>query len=123
MRQPLTYDPDVDALAITVGKGGPVAQTRELANGILADFDARGVMLSLEIHDARQRVGEKLFAQLIERPKARVVLAEAAERIGVTTATLRQQLSRGKLSGIKVGRDWFVYSEEIARYRKRVARR
>ena len=84
MRQPLTYDPDVDALAITVGKGGPVAQTRELANGILADFDARGVMLSLEILDARQRVGEKLFAQLIERPKARVVLAEAAERIGVS---------------------------------------
>ena len=65
------YDPDVDALAITVGKGGPVAQTRELAHGILADFDARGVMLSLEILDARQRVGEQLFAQLTERPKAR----------------------------------------------------
>jgi len=63
-RQPITYDPAVDALAIIVGKGGPVAQTRELAHGILADFDARGVMLSLEILDARQRVGEQLLAQL-----------------------------------------------------------
>ncbi|MBK7593646.1 MAG: DUF2283 domain-containing protein [Gemmatimonadetes bacterium] len=63
---------DVDALAITVAKGGAVAQTRELADGILADFDARGVMLSLEILDARRRMGEQLFAQLTERPKARV---------------------------------------------------
>jgi excisionase family DNA binding protein len=51
-----------------------------------------------------------------------VVLAEAAERIGVTPATLRQQLSRGKLAGVKVGRDWFVSAAEIARYKKRVAR-
>ena len=76
MRQPITYDPAVDALAITVAKGGAVAQTRELADGIQADFDARGVMLSLEILDARQRVGEQLFAQLTERPKARVVMAD-----------------------------------------------
>ena len=72
LRQPISYDPDIDALAIRVAKGGAVAQTRELADGVQADFDARGVMLSLEILDARRRMGEQLFAQLTERPKARV---------------------------------------------------
>lgn len=72
LRQPISYDPDIDALAIRVAKGGVVTQTRELADGIQADFDARGVMLSLEILDARRRMGEQLLAQLTERPKARV---------------------------------------------------
>lgn len=45
LRQPISYDPDIDA---------------------------RGVMLSLEILDARRRMGEQLLAQLTERPKARV---------------------------------------------------
>lgn len=122
MSQPLSYDPAVDALAITLAKGGRVAHTRELAPGILADFDARGTMLSLEILDARERVGQQLFAEFMKRPNAQVTLADAAAQLGVTAATLRQQLGRGRLSGVKVGRDWFVSSEEIARYKRRVSR-
>ncbi len=122
MSQALSYDPAVDALAITLAKGGRVARTRELAPGILADFDARGTMLSLEILDARERVGQQLFAEFMRRPKAQVTLADAAAQIGVTPATLRQQLGRGRLSGVKVGRDWFISSGEIARYKRRVSR-
>lgn len=47
-------------------------------------------------------------------------LAEAAELLGVSHATLRAQVHRGRLRAFKVGRDWLVTDEEIARYRNEV---
>ena len=44
-------------------------------------------------------------------------LAEAAELLGVSHATLRAQVHRGRLRAIKVGRDWIVTTEEVERYR------
>jgi excisionase family DNA binding protein len=46
-----------------------------------------------------------------------MTLPEAAALLGVTAATLRQQIARGKLRARKVGRDWTVSSREIERYR------
>ena len=45
-----------------------------------------------------------------------LTLAEAAERLGVTAATLRQQIANGRLKGRKVGRDWTVSEREVERY-------
>ena len=42
---------------------------------------------------------------------------EAAALLGVTAATLRQQIANGKLRARKVGRDWSVTQREIERYR------
>lgn len=47
-------------------------------------------------------------------------LAEAAELLGVSHATLRAQVHRGRLRAFKVGRDWLVMDEEIERYRLEV---
>lgn len=47
-------------------------------------------------------------------------LAEAADLLGVSHATLRAQVHRGRLRAFKVGRDWLVTEEEIARYRDEV---
>jgi excisionase family DNA binding protein len=47
-------------------------------------------------------------------------LAEAADRLGVSHATLRAQVHRGRLRAFKVGRDWLVTDEEIERYRLEV---
>ena len=46
-----------------------------------------------------------------------MTLTEAAALIGVTAATLRQQIARGKLKARKVGRDWSVTPREANRYR------
>lgn len=43
-------------------------------------------------------------------------LREAAEYLGVTPDTLRQQIANGKLAAEKVGRDWHVSCAEIERY-------
>jgi excisionase family DNA binding protein len=51
-----------------------------------------------------------------------LTLIEAAARLGVTAATLRQQIANGRLKGRKVGRDWTVSEREVERY-ARVSRR
>lgn len=47
-----------------------------------------------------------------------LTLRQAAERLGVTPDTLRQQIARGVLKAEKLGRDWFVTQEEIERYER-----
>jgi len=47
-----------------------------------------------------------------------VTLTEAAAVLGLTAATLRQQIAKGKLAARKVGRDWTVTTSEIERYRR-----
>jgi len=46
-----------------------------------------------------------------------MTLIEAAAILGVTAATLRQQIARGALKARKVGRDWQVSAREVERYR------
>lgn len=47
-----------------------------------------------------------------------MTLNEAAVSLGVTAATLRQQIAKGKLKARKVGRDWSVTPSEVERYRR-----
>jgi excisionase family DNA binding protein len=46
-----------------------------------------------------------------------VTLLEAARLLGVTPATLRQQIAAGKLRATKRGRDHWVTPKEVERYR------
>jgi excisionase family DNA binding protein len=45
-----------------------------------------------------------------------MTLKEAAAILGVTAATLRQQIANGKMRAHKRGRDWWVTKGEVARY-------
>lgn len=47
-----------------------------------------------------------------------VTLKEAAELLGVTPDTLRQQIRAGRLKATKRGRDWWVTKGEVDRYRQ-----
>ena len=47
-----------------------------------------------------------------------MTLAEAAALLGVTAATLRQQIANGKLRASKRGRDWWVTKGEVDRYQR-----
>jgi excisionase family DNA binding protein len=50
-----------------------------------------------------------------------LTLTDAAARLGVTPDTLRQQIARGRLEGVKHGRDWWIEPDEVERYRRDVA--
>lgn len=45
-----------------------------------------------------------------------MTLVEAAELLGLTPDTLRQQIHAGKLRASKKGRDWHVTPGEVRRY-------
>ena len=47
-----------------------------------------------------------------------LTLAEAAERLGVTADTLRQQIHNGSLKARKIGPLWVVSEKEVERYQK-----
>lgn len=47
-----------------------------------------------------------------------MTLAEAAQQLGVSPATLRWQIRNGRLAATKQGRDWYVEPEEVERYRR-----
>jgi hypothetical protein len=49
--------------------------------------------------------------------------ADAAARLGVSISSLRVQRVRGKIAGIKVGRDYVYAAAEIDRYRRQVSGR
>lgn len=55
--------------------------------------------------------------------KGYMTLAQLAQHLGITAATLRQQVARGVLYAEKSGRDWFVTEEEAARYEREHAGR
>ena len=52
----ITYDPDVDALYIRFEEG--TVTTKHLAEGIAADFDAKGKLAGIEILDALKHFGD-----------------------------------------------------------------
>jgi uncharacterized protein YuzE len=52
----IRYDPEVDALSVIFRE--TTVTTRELAEGIVADYDAEDRIVGLEILDAGQRLDE-----------------------------------------------------------------
>jgi len=51
----ISYDADVDALSITFSE--TTVTTRDLGDGIAADYDAEGRLAGIEILDAVKRLG------------------------------------------------------------------
>jgi YD repeat-containing protein len=60
----ITYDRDVDALYI--GFKETTVTTKQLAEGIAADYDAEGRLVGIEILDASGRLGDpSVFRQVV----------------------------------------------------------
>ena len=51
----ISYDPEVDALNITFRE--TTVTTKELGEGIAADYDADGKLAGIEVLDAAKRLG------------------------------------------------------------------
>ena len=56
------YDPSVDILVITLSRA-KIVGSKEIAPGIVADFDAKKNLVSLEILDANDRYSLKELAR------------------------------------------------------------
>lgn len=118
----VTYDPEVDALAIDLDSN-PVGQltTRRLTEDHRIDFDRRGHLISLEVLNASRYYDRSLLERLPD-PVEWLTLREAAAESGLSTSTLRTQLNTGRLIGVKRGRDWLVAGHELWNYLENRAR-
>jgi len=62
--------------------------------------------------------GVRWMASRSESFGVAMTISEAAGSLGVTPATLRQQVANHKLRAEKRGRDWWVTAAEVERYRR-----
>lgn len=51
----LTYDPDADALYVEL-RDAPIAVSRDLGPGVVADLDDAGDIIGIEVLRARRRI-------------------------------------------------------------------
>lgn len=109
------YDVAVDALAIEFTAGARIARTIRAMPGVNVDVDANGHIASIEVLDASLHASQTDLAAL---PSATdyLTLAEASLESGLTPGTLRGQISRGRLTAVKRGRDWLVDATTLLNY-------
>lgn len=102
-----TYDIHADALGIWLTEEPAQVVTRRLAPDVSVDIDDEGRLLSVEVLDASRYYSRATLEQL-PTGKEFLTLAEAAVESGLSPATLRSQLNKGRLDSMKRGCDWLV---------------
>ena len=116
----LTYDERADAMVILLAKA-EVEETKDIAPGVYADYDAEGRVIALEILKASQKYD--LDQAEIEPPNPYMPLSAAGEMYGLSPTTLRHQIVRGVLPGRKFGRNWMVRHDDMAAYARERSRK
>ena len=109
----LTYDEDADAMTMLLADA-EVEETKEIASGIYADYDVQGKLIALEILDAGKNYD--LSGVELDAPNPFLSLAAAGEMYGISPTTLRHQIARGVLKGVKAGRNWVVHHRDLHDY-------
>ena len=103
----IRYDRQADALSVDLAPGAKSAKTTALALGVNIDFDVRGRLIGVEVLRASDHYAKEELAKL-GAPVDELTLIEAAKESGISSATLRVQVNRGRLKGRKQGRDWLI---------------
>ena len=109
----LTYDEDADAVMMLLADA-EVEETREISIGVYADYDVQGRLIALEILDACKNYD--LAEGELDAPNPFLSLAAAGEMYGISPTTLRHQIARGVLKGVKAGRNWVVHHRDLHAY-------
>jgi uncharacterized protein YuzE len=110
-----SYDPQVDALTITLIPGRRSARTDELRPGMLCDIDRAGHPIAIEILDASSHFSRSSLSHL-PLPQVMVPLSEASRSVGLDPATLRQQIRNRRLRATKHHREWWVRPAALKEY-------
>lgn len=110
-----SYDPQVDALTITLIPGRRSARTDEVRPGMLCDVDRAGHLISIEILDASTHFSPASLSHL-PLPQVMVTLSEASRSVGLDPATLRQQIKNRRLRATKHHREWWVKPAALKEY-------
>ena len=116
----ITFDKEADVLAILLADA-EVEETRTIAPGVEVDYDADGRVLAIEFLNAGKKYDLK--ETKLEEPDPYYSLAEAGALFDLNPTTLRHQIQRGVLPGVKFGRNWVVHRDDLDNYLKTRSRK
>jgi excisionase family DNA binding protein len=116
----ITYDKESDVLAILLADA-EVEETRNIAPGVEVDYDSGGRVLAIEFLNAGKKYD--LRGAELEGPDPFYSLAAAGALFGLSPTTLRHQIDRGVLKGVKMGRNWVVHRDDLDAYMKERSRK
>lgn len=103
----MTYSHEADALMVVLARGVEVDRGVVIAPGVVADFDAAGRLLSVEILNASAHYDQGELDHL-PSPVEWLDVSAAAQEFGLPEAGIRKELEAGRLTGRRVGNDWQV---------------
>lgn len=110
-----TYDPTADAVSLELVPGAARARTLRVDAGTLLHYDRQKRLIELELLGASGRY-ERAALEEMASPAEYLTLLAAAKESGLSPVTLRQQLQKGRLAGMKQGRDWMVSRAALLTY-------
>ena len=116
----VTYDKKADVLAVLMDDA-EVEETKSIAPGVEVDYDSEGRVLAIEFLHASKKYNLK--GAEFEAPDPYYSLAAAGALFGLSPTTLRHQIEKGVLHGIKFGRNWVVHRDDLEIYLKERSRK
>jgi excisionase family DNA binding protein len=96
----ISYDRKADAFSLVLNDGR-ISKDVELAEGVFAGFDRRGNLIEIQILDVSKN-NQPWFT-----------LEAAARHLDVSERTLLRWIKSGKLSPLKVGRQYRIKPEDL----------
>jgi excisionase family DNA binding protein len=91
-----------------------VPDLREVSLDALVRLIVRGALRD-ELREQLAPIVERLDAIAAAAPRAMLDVDQAAERLGLSAATVRRKLKSGELPGVRLGRSWRVDLAAIGR--------
>jgi uncharacterized protein YuzE len=110
-----TYDPSVDAFYFGFGTSGELHHSTQHYPEIIVDYDRTGRPIGIEVLNARKYLPKAALTS-IPLPDPAYSLEDAAKRIGLDPATLRQQILRKRIRAEKIHRQWWVDQSALDEY-------
>lgn len=112
-----SYDPSVDAFYFGFGNTQEIHYSTQHYPNIVLDYDRDGHPIGIEVLSASKYL-PKAALTIVPRPNPRYSLEDAAKRIGLHPATLRQQILKKRIRAEKIHRQWWVELSALDEYLK-----
>jgi excisionase family DNA binding protein len=111
----MTYSPKADSLAIELTLGGRAATSKQIAPDTVADFDAEGRLMVIEVQQASAHY-PRAALQALASPVVLITVSQASKSSGLAAATIQKQIKNGRIPAEKKGRDWMIPEHELFSY-------
>lgn len=95
----------------------PADEQRRFVELYLAKAGREVVELAREVLESVHGEDEVMAETAAQEP-GYITVSEAAQTLGVSVVTIRQQIRRGTIRAVRLGREYLIEPSEVERYRR-----